>query len=80
MSIKSLMICIILFYLLFNFRKYLFYCIGKTVSGDYISNPVYNKSNSSLEINRPQQGICPARRFYRILAICVSQLCNYIVL
>ena len=54
-SVKSLIICIILFYVLFYFRKYLFYCIRTTISGDYISNPVYYRSNSSLEKNRPLQ-------------------------
>ena len=51
MSVKSLIIHI-LFYILFYFRKYLFYCIRTTDSSDYISNPVYYRSNSSLEINR----------------------------
>ena len=52
MSVKSLKICIILFYVLFFFRKYLFYCIRTTVSGDYISHPVSYRSNFSLEIPR----------------------------
>ena len=55
MSVKSLIICIILFYVLFYFRKYLFYRIRTTVSGDYISNPIYYRSNSSLEKNRSLQ-------------------------
>ena len=55
MSVKSLIICIFLFYVLFYFLKYLFYGIRTTVSGDYISNPVYYRSNSSLEKNRSLQ-------------------------
>ena len=58
MFVKSLITCIILFYVLFYFRKYLFYCIRTTVSGDYISNPVYYRSNSSLEKNRSLQYQC----------------------
>ena len=58
MSVKSLIICIILFYVLFYFHKYLFCCIRTTVSGDYITNPVYYRSNSSLEKNRLLQLHC----------------------
>ena len=61
MSVQSLIICIILFYVLFNFCKYLFYCIRSTVCGDYISNLVYYRSNSSLEIKRSLQ-------YYQILS------------
>ena len=50
-------VCIILFYVLFYFRKYLFYCMRTTVSGGYISNPVYYRINSSLEIPRSQHSI-----------------------
>ena len=39
-------------FVLFYFRKYLFCCIRTTVSNDYISHPVYYRSNSSLEKNR----------------------------
>ena len=49
MSVNTQTICNIIFNVLFYFDKYLFCCIRTTVSNDYISNPVYYRSNSSLE-------------------------------
>ena len=47
------------FYVLFYFHKYLFCCIKTTVSDDYTSNPVYYRSNSSLEQNCSLQNNSP---------------------